>query len=547
MTENTISIKGNIYYKNVNAFYIINGEQSPDYFHSGKWYSTSGGKLIYDNARNKWLLKSYRDWNLTLGIVGYDTNEEKFLMGYFSISPGNTINCLVSNSNVTVRNRTPIALGSLKEIHILAALSNFAFKCDKLKLKVGMYKFGLAIDNSLLLNMTSDDLHSLKQYDNAMSYEFINDYGFRYSLADHYSVGSICTSVSKVNFDSDLDHLYDLIKPFSYGFEIETTAGKMPDYRIWKNGFVPLKDGSISGYEFTSIPFHDATGMNSLRDLQDQLSSFSIDKYCSLHIHIGNTKMTNKELVAFYMLTYQIQQEVIDFLPPYKRSENYFAEKAGQSQYATVKDHCKPFRSLGFYIQDSSIEEKYETLCDFVNPYDVNPDYNDEDYDEDYEQQPQELSKWNEYSRYFGVNLLPYIKNGSTIEFRSHEPTLNFQKIINWLLIISATVKYTKANTDYILNKNKITLSNVIDVYSNSSFEKKVSTYLKEYIKERTITFMDHHIKGMYNSDSFLHNDKTYSFQQETFKEILTNKWQQEKQMESETEPKEIITKDNWQ
>lgn len=314
--------------------------------------------------------------------------------------------------------------------------------------------------------------------------QYKNTYGYPYSISEMGSNAKHLYSIyPKVKVEEEDKLIYELIKPFSYGIEIETSGGSVSIPTLLQTDYVFLRDGSISGYEFTSLPFFGADGITKTKKfLEEAYKTCSINQFCSLHLHLGNVSTDKKSIVALYKTIYQTQQELFDFMPNYKREVNYFTSKQ------QPKDHCKPLKSLGLYSTEN-VEEMYNSIYNFVTSND-NGDM-------------LHSSKWNQFPRYHHLNLLNLFNSTSTgtIEFRLHEPTLNFYKVISWLLITSALVKYSQKYQEEILsNKIKISLRDVmIEIYPQ-----KVAEYLIGYIKERTIYFSNRYCSGNYEDYNVL-------------------------------------------
>lgn len=328
-------------------------------------------------------------------------------------------------------------------------------------------------------------------------------YGYPYSISEmSESARSLYSKYPKIETDEQSMLIYELIKPYSYGIEIETSGGTVPLTNLLQTDYVFLKDGSISGYEFTSLPFFGPDGITKTKNfLKEAIKNCNINQFCSLHVHLGNVETDKKSIVALYKTIYQTQQELFDFMPNYKREVNYFTSKQ------QPKDHCKPLKSLGLYNVDN-VDIMYNSIRNFITS-----NNNDEML---------ESSKWNQFPRYHHLNLLNLFNStgSGTIEFRLHEPTLNFYKIMSWLLITSALVKYSNKYQDQIINnKIKISLKDVmIEIYPQN-----VATYLIEYIKERTIYFSNRYCSGNYEDYNVLVKDEDKKvFKKEEFESLFS-------------------------
>jgi hypothetical protein len=98
--------------------------------------------------------------------------------------------------------------------------------------------------------------------------------------------------------------------------------------------------------------------------------------------------------------------------------------------------------------------------------------------------------------------------SNKTIEFRCHIPTNDPIKVINWLYVCSAIIKYAdkvcKSNTD-LSTLRGLTLIDVIkDVYSSSY---KLSSYLIDYVNKRKESRKNDESLGDYTGKTEISNE----------------------------------------
>lgn len=457
---------------NINNCYYINKNDKDSY--------------IYNYELKKNILKKYLPENYKEFLYSFDNEKPLF--------------CVVENSDLLS------SLCIMKDKNGIIKINNqnyTIYDCiitDEIKQRftnyIGKKYFDIYIEKELTDNIQT--YISLKDYYKGTE-RFVNNFGYKYSLSDFSSlflskIDNISNDLIKENYNNKI--IKSLLADYSFGIELETNSGFLPMSTLIQTGFIPLRDGSINGYEYTSIPLSGMNGITKIENFTKEAKvNCSIDKFCSMHLHIGNHNFNKKELVAYYILMYQIQNEIFDFVPPYKRSEKYFASKK------EVKDHCKPLKSLGLLnpLKKLSIAESYSIIRNFVIP----------------EGMDLQSPKWNNFSRYFFINLLPYFKkkhldneNSGTIEIRIHEPTLSFEKILLWLIMNISFINYVKENSNKILLKNKISLFDIID---NQIKNIDLKNIIIEYIESRELRFLNEFVNGNYNEESYLHEDKTYS------------------------------------
>lgn len=308
--------------------------------------------------------------------------------------------------------------------------------------------------------------------------------------------------------------------PYSVGIEFETSSGHLPISECFKNGLVPVKDGSINGHEYITIPWYDnkiTRAYNAAKALTQ--ANCSVRSDCSLHIHFGNVPNDRLYIVSLYMLCVRLQEEIFSMMPPYKRDIHYLAGKRGGP-----KDHCKPLNGLALRYADinnvsnpadfkEEVSRMYSTIFKFLNEG-HNPDAN-------YNRKNRTTvntgrNKWNVDTRYYWVNLLGFIFGG-TAEFRAHWGTVNPYRTVIWMLICSAILKYAESNQMKILRRHeKIFLEDVINfVYNDGSEEGKfLSDYIKNYIFIMTEKFTEDYMNKNIYSDVFETDSKfIYTFQ----------------------------------
>ena len=348
--------------------------------------------------------------------------------------------------------------------------------------------------------------------------------GYRYLNQSSYNIAespNLSFINNNITFDeavpSILQDVFDLLGGHSFGIEAETSKGVVPERICVRNGYSPLKDGSIGGIEYTSVPFATPVGLIKTRNFLESAKEIcSIDKFCSLHVHIGNVIpksewKTNKfklKTLAIYMLYYHIQREIFEMIPGYKKSLHYFKEKK------EMKDHCADLPSLGFYDNDvynaqgnlrtSRLDFYFERLFKFWNCGMSSNEYTNFKNRHFYEEG---TAKWNIKSRYHALNMFNlFFKECATVEFRAHHATLNSTKTIAWLLICNAILRYATLNYESIIKREvKLTLSDIIECYrdnfgkgSHESYE-FIADYLKNYIHSRKQDFLS----AFFNNDLY--------------------------------------------
>lgn len=328
-----------------------------------------------------------------------------------------------------------------------------------------------------------------------------------------------------------------LLSGLTFGIEFETCLGRIREPDLHRYGIIPLRDGSVSGFEYTTIPYGYsnvnlnetsnqalAKDLTNLKELCNELTKrCQINSKCSMHIHIGGVRKDKLYLLAVYMLCYMIQDEMFEMFPKFKEdSPKYLGT---QKNYCKKLDHLDLFDNC-IFDKSSVLKENY---CDSINEYfnrifkllsdgqDIGSKFNRKLLRHPIDQ------KWNRHGRYHWVNLVNSVfSNSRTIEFRLHTATLNFTKTLNWMLICSAIVKFADTHTKEIVSGqiSKISLDEVIGGYCNNFRDKKktndnglfVHKYLNEYINTRKVYFANKTVQKDFVCEVELEQDKNFVF-----------------------------------
>ncbi len=120
----------------------------------------------------------------------------------------------------------------------------------------------------------------------------------------------------------------------------------------------------------------------------------------------------------------------------------------------------------------------------------------------------------------FWANMMNmFFTNRNTIEFRLHGPSCNVHKIVNWMLICTAIIKYAEAHALEIITMKEAKISlkdvlyifpemNVRDVKANS-----ISDYLYAYFEHRKKVFASDIKNGDGISMWDIEQDEEYEFE----------------------------------
>lgn len=239
--------------------------------------------------------------------------------------------------------------------------------------------------------------------------------------------------------------------PFTFGLEFETAGGYLPQHSLYELGLIPLRDGSISGIEFATVVLQGNLGLNLLKKQVETLNAYTIfDKDCSLHVHLGNFKLDGKTLLTLNNIFYH--SNIRNFVPSFTFDTTKYKTN-------TNKNYCE------YNPLFASFEDMYRYLVgksfygSFTQPH------------------PKDIEgtkKWNIKSRYSAVNFINALcyKGPKTIEFRMMRPTYNFNKILGWLFIYGAFIKYAEMNNNVSFLRRSVSIENIVQsVYSDKLAE----------------------------------------------------------------------------
>lgn len=253
----------------------------------------------------------------------------------------------------------------------------------------------------------------------------------------------------KQNINNLIDFKFVNELPYTFGLEFETAGGFLPQHQLYELGLIPLRDGSISGIEFSTVVLQGNMGLNLLKQQIEALDKHTIfDKDCSLHIHFGNFRLNGDVLLNVNNLFCNSDLKI--YLPDYTFSTHLY--KSNQD-----KNYCE-------------YNSKFRTF-DEMYAYLVGKNF----YGDLYQPHPRDINgtrKWNIKTRYKAVNFVNALcyDNPKTIEYRMLRPTYNFDKILGWLFIYGAFIKYAerkdiKSSTIY---RSDISVKHIIkSVYSS--------------------------------------------------------------------------------
>ena len=432
-------------------------ENSGDcYLIDNKYYRSDTGYIIYDHRVKEYKIYNQNDF-IKNGVVGFDDNKNP-IFGGFSLRP---------------------------------------YNIDEIKVYInGKYYYALNDDifkNSDYLEDLNDGMYYHRQFKNVinfiypyycdMEYKYHLPYDCRGILKERKQIFESIVEDKKIN-ENILKYANNL-KDLTFGLEFETIKGFIPERICKRLGLMALRDGSINGLEYVTLPMQGENGLQAILDSLEQLNKrTTYDDSCSLHLHIGNIPRTEKFILALFKLLCFVQDDIFELFPLYKKYN--FGYKR--------KHYTKPFNInqtlllMDNVITEENIKENFDILFQYVSmgiPY-SNYNYNLDNV-KSHPSDPDGTRKWQIRSRYASINLIPIIfGNKETVEFRIHTPTFDENKVINYIFICSSIINFAKKYQDKILTNPKflkdINLNNII---YKLDLNGELIDHLSRYIADR--------------------------------------------------------------
>lgn len=294
--------------------------------------------------------------------------------------------------------------------------------------------------------------------------EHLNVFGngnFPYSIEREYEARHYIKDFEdtvKVSDSSSEQYAFSKDLKYSFGIEFETAAGYLPENTCFELGLIPLRDGSISGIEYSTIPMKGNEGINLLKRQMEALKKYTYtNKECSIHIHFGGYPIDAKALYILHSLWYFTQFRLREHIPSWSYNTNYF--KKNEKNYCGEVSWFEDFKSMyRHYVGENYLGDLYQP-----HPCDIN-----------------KQAKWNVKTRYYNCNFINALcYNGAkTIEFRFLTPTYSFEKLTTYLLILNAILTYAETLYEKLKNKTYKEIREFIVAADNNCY-----TVIKNIIK----------------------------------------------------------------
>lgn len=410
---------------------LVEVENSGDcYLINNSYFRVETGLLVYNHSIKRYVIK---DSSLLRGVV--NVLDKDVIIGYFSDKNNHQllIDCNKSthilmdvsilNNNKMYRER--LSTGNFYHISVLEAK-----KFNSILVPLQEYKYSLPYDSSGIIN------ENLEKYNSEYNPE-------------------ILPNINKYS---------KLLGDLTFGLEFETTRGFIPKRILDNFGLIPLRDGSISGIEYVTVPMSGEKGLQCSYDILKSLEERTKydDNSCSLHLHIGNIPRTKEFILAFMKLAMFVQDEMFSMFPIYKKYNFSLKNK----NYSAPLPSFEILSQLDSVINSDNLNHNFGVLYKHLS---MGQDFKAVDFDlnkvKSHPADPSGQHKWQVKTRYYMMNIIPLIfGNKKTIEFRIHTPTYEVNKIIPFILMNSMLVNFAIEHQNSILSNSRFFIN--LDIFS---------------------------------------------------------------------------------
>lgn len=273
-------------------------------------------------------------------------------------------------------------------------------------------------------------------------------------------------------------------KKYTFGVEIETSAGLLTADDCRSLGIDLVADSSIGSGEYTTKPLHGDKGITSLKAIMEVIhKKCLVDNRDAVHIHIGGAKDKRVDTPSFNIefginaiqLGCQLEDELFAAQPPYRQPNIKYC--SGIKMFEAInRDNVKNY--LGAYVFGPEMEQLTEAEI-IDGTYQLSNRYNSE----------VEQNRW-ATGRYKWLNMVNAFSKGrfSTIEFRLFGATTCFEKVYNYVLTAQAFVWFVE-NRQGMIAKGGVTLKQVFkEAYSDYP---DLINQLNKFYDERKMRFAE--------------------------------------------------------
>ncbi len=456
-----------------------------------KWYTIDSGNILFDSEKGVYVHKY--SGKLIKGVVANQNGELE--MGYFSPNPYNNVKINSSKFGNTMAINAEI----IEKFKWFEDLGNNTWYDPK--------------DMSAINVASRRKIRNERVFtDRGYNIEENNDYEIKKKLYADYPTVITPKAREMAKYLGDI----------TFGVEIEVQRGCISDHLRNRHGAVLCRDGSLNGgAEVVTIPLSGAKGLQTLVNLANDLRyRTEIGLECSFHIHFGNLATDKLSIIALYRLARIVQNELFTMFPYYKTDHNgvkqkNYTKKLLKLNINALKDTSKEAYEL--YLADS-----WRKLFDFYAEGRITL----EQFDKRTREHPIHR-KWEMRNRYHYFNFLNlFFGHRHTAEMRLSSGTTNPHKMINWMFICLAIIKYSqKYSMEIITSDRTISLKEILNIYPVLfPLDKKamsISKYLYEYFTQRKDRCKKDMEKGDKLSMWDIEEDRDYEFEYDGVKGLI--------------------------
>lgn len=469
-------IKGAFYEENVDCFKI-----------NGRWYRINCGLIGFNMDSKKWfVLKEIDSFGFqNKVIIDYDF-EGNPVYGY------------------TKERRELFIPIKTKEGELLAANQKIAATKFILNSSIGMYADTPTKQAGSHLN-PQDFPYSLKDYNlKSASFDEIRS-GVNNTRTFYAYLSKLYHDLNEGKGSSNLAKQYNaILGKVTFGIEAESSNPTLSNLAlIARSGLVCLRDGSVKGYEVVTHPHRGFGGLLATATQFNTVEPiFNFDQSCSIHIHVAGHTLSDVQLFALFCLCNRLQDEIFEFVHPYKRNIEYLR---------TLKhEYSEPLKSLNVVynkgivdrndnINVDAFQKAFTTFCKFIT---IGAATKIQDVYQD-------MAKYRINSRYSWVNFVNFLKDRSaTLEFRCFPPSFNGPTITVWTFICKAIYHYGVHNATRILSDGFHVKMDDIFLFLLDGLEREDNAEFFNFVDAARRIFQK--ITDKY-SDNYINRDVVYS------------------------------------
>lgn len=274
---------------------------------------------------------------------------------------------------------------------------------------------------------------------------------------------------------------------YTFGVEIETSAGLLPRKTVDHYGILAVGDRSIGSAEYVTPPLHGDAGFSYLKEVMGHLKEATlVDDRCSIHVHVGSSPGTT------------LNDHKIQFNRMFAVAMIKLGCLVEESLYKILPTSRNPYNKYCHSIQrysDISLENWKEYLGTFVfgphENFDKAIDMKSYEYGKENRNKETHAGNWCE-ARYKWLNLVRAYTSCSspTVEFRIWSPTTNYDKVRCYVLLSLAMAEMANNHAQEIINSTEpITIRDVVNTVYSKNKQSKIRAELNDFITKRELAF----------------------------------------------------------